>query len=200
MAKPFAESSEQNKDVILAVIAPLFQNCRHVLEVGSGTGQHAVHFATNMPHLVWHTSDVAENHSGIQVWLDDAGLSNTQPPLQLDVLHDPWPVRDVDAVFSANTAHIMGWAEVEAFFAGVGKLLPEKGLFVLYGPFNYNGEYTSDSNARFDQWLKMRDSKSGIRDVDDLSRLASAAGMVLAHDIEMPVNNRTLVWQKLKQV
>lgn len=194
--KPFAESSEQNKDVILAVIKPLFCDCSNVLEIGSGTGQHAVHFAANLPHLVWHTSDMAENHPGILLWLEEAGLPNTRPPLPLDVLCDPWPQMAVDAVYSANTVHIMGWQEVEAFFAGVGKLLPEGGLFALYGPFNYGGQYTSASNARFDQWLKMRDPNSGIRDMDDLNRLAAAAGMVLLHDVEMPVNNRTLVWRK----
>ena len=194
--KPFAESCEQNKGVILSVIEPLFRDCHHVLEIGSGTGQHAVHFAANMPHLVWHPSDMAENHPGIRMWLEEAALPNTRLPLQLDVMRDPWPDMAVDAVYSANTAHIMGWLEVEALFAGVGKLLPEGGQFALYGPFNYGGYYTSDSNARFDQWLKMRDPRSGIRDVDDLQRLASAAGMGLVHDFEMPVNNRTLVWRK----
>lgn len=196
MTKPFAEACEQNKEPILAVIEPLFRHCRNVLEIGSGTGQHAVHFAANMPHLVWHTSDMADNHPGIRMWLEEAGLPNTRLPLRLDVMRDPWPELDVDAVYSANTSHIMGWLEVEALFAGVGDLLPEGGLFVLYGPFNYGGQYTSDSNARFDQWLKMRDPSSGIRDMDDLKQLAATAGMVLAHDFEMPVNNRTLVWRK----
>ncbi|MBU0654481.1 MAG: DUF938 domain-containing protein [Gammaproteobacteria bacterium] len=196
MTKPFAEACEQNKDPILAVIEPLLRDCRNVLEIGSGTGQHAVHFAANLPHLLWHTSDMAENHPGILMWLEEAALPNTRPPLRLDVLRDPWPEIAVDAVYSANTAHIMGWLEVEALFAGVGKLLPEGGLFALYGPFNYGGHYTSDSNARFDQWLKMRDPQSGIRDVDDLNRLAAAAGMGLVQDYEMPVNNRTLVWKK----
>ncbi len=194
--KPFSESCEQNKAPILAVIAPLFRDCRSVLEIGSGTGQHAVHFAAHLPHLLWHTSDMAENHPGINLWLAEAALPNTRPPLALDVLRDPWPELVVDAVFSANTTHIMGWLAVEALFAGVGKLLHQNGLFVLYGPFNYAGQYTSESNARFDQWLKMRDPYSGIRDVDDLKRLAAAAGMTLLHDVEMPVNNRTLVWRK----
>lgn len=196
MTKPFAESCEQNKEPILAVIGPLFRDCHNVLEIGSGTGQHAVHFAANLPHLVWHTSDVAENHPGIRLWLDEAGLPNTRQPLQLHVMHDAWPDMAVDAVFSANTAHIMGWLEVEALFAGVGKLLPTGGLFALYGPFNYGGYYTSESNERFDQWLKMRNPRYGIRDVDDLKRLASAAGMGLLQDFEMPVNNRLLVWRK----
>lgn len=194
--KPFSEACEENKKPILAVIEPLFRDCKNVLEVGSGTGQHAVYFAAQMPHLVWHTSDVAAHHAGIRMWLDEAALPNLRPPLQLDVMRDPWPELAVDAVYSANTVHIMGWPEVEAFFAGVGKLLPEGGLFVLYGPFNYGGKYTSASNEEFDFWLKHRDPASGIRDFDGLNRLAEAAGMQFQHDYAMPVNNRTLAWRK----
>ena len=196
LTKPFSEACEENKAPILAVLAPLLWDCRAVLEVGSGTGQHAVHFAAAMPQLVWHTSDVAAHHSGIQMWLDEAGLPNTRAPLALDVVQDAWPDLVVDAVYSANTVHIMGWTEVEAFFAGVGQLLPAGGLFVLYGPFNYDGQYTSASNARFDQWLKQRDPRSGIRDFADLNRLAEQAGMAFQHDYTMPVNNRLLVWRR----
>lgn len=195
-AKPFSEACEENKAPILAVIQPLLQDCDAVLEIGSGTGQHAVHFAAQLPHLVWHTSDVTEHHPGIQCWLDEAGLPNTRQSLPLDVIRDPWPELNVQAVYSANTVHIMGWAEVEALFAGVGKLLPDAGLFMLYGPFNYNGQYTSESNARFDQWLQMRDPRSGIRDFEALNRLAEQAGMHLQQDYTMPVNNRLLVWQR----
>ncbi len=145
---------------------------------------------------MWHTSDVAAHHAGIQMWLDEAGLPNTCAPLALDVVRDAWPALAVDAVYSANTVHIMSWSEVEAFFAGVGTLLPAGGLLVLYGPFNYDGQYTSASNARFDQWLKQRDPRSGIRDFADLNRLAEQAGMQFQHDYEMPVNNRTLVWRR----
>lgn len=196
LAKPYSEACEQNKDPILAVIKPLFEKRRAVLEIGSGTGQHAVYFAKNLPHLRWHTSDVKDNHPAIQQWLDEAQLPNTRPPLALDLESDTWPTLVVDAVFSANTTHIMRWAAVEAFFAGVGKLLAPQGLFVVYGPFNYNGQYTSASNARFDQWLKQRDPLSGIRDVADLNRLAEQAGLRLVHDYEMPVNNRILLWQR----
>nr|WP_266097281.1 DUF938 domain-containing protein [Candidatus Thiothrix anitrata] len=149
LTKPFFEACEENKAPILAVLAPLLQDCRAVLEIGRGTGQHAVHFAAAMPHLVWHTSDMAAHHAGIQMWLDEACLPNTtRVPLALDVVRDAWPALAVDAVYSANTIHIMGWSEVEAFFAGVGTLLPAGGLLALYGPFNYDGQYTSASNAR----------------------------------------------------
>ncbi|QYZ66314.1 MAG: methylase [Gammaproteobacteria bacterium (ex Lamellibrachia satsuma)] len=194
--KPYAESCDQNREPILAVIEPLFGGCLSVLEIGSGTGQHAVFFARKMPHLTWHTSDQAIHHEGIHLWLDEAGLPNTRHPLLLNVGQPDWPSLQVDAVFSANTAHIMHWHEVEALFSGVAELLPENGLFALYGPFNYNGSYSSKSNASFDDWLKGRDPESGIRDFEALDTLAHKGGMVLLNDYEMPANNRILCWIK----
>ena len=195
--KPFSQACEENQQPILQVLKPLFRHSHEVLEIGSGTGQHAVYFAKHMPHLIWHTSDKAENHEGIRLWLNEADLANTRAPFALDVLEDRWPTFAVDAVFSANTTHIMHWKEVEAFFNGVGQVLPKGGLFALYGPFNYNGQFTSDSNARFDRWLKGRDPQSGIRDFADVNWLAEQAGLKLLEDNTMPVNNRLLVWQKL---
>jgi len=194
--KPYSPSCDQNREPILAVIVPLFADRQQVLEIGSGTGQHAVYFAGKLPHLHWHTSDQPVYHAGIRAWLDEAGLPNVYPPLTLDVRQAAWPELPVDAVFSANTLHIMGWDAVEACFAGVGKLLPAGGLFAVYGPFNYNGQYSSASNARFDQWLKQQDPASGIRDVADLGVLANKAGLVLQADYAMPVNNRILCWRK----
>ncbi len=194
--KPYSESCVQNRDPILSVIEPLFRDRKNVLEIGSGTGQHAVYFAARMPHLTWHTSDLAGNHAGIRAWLDEAALPNTTGPVTLDVLDRPWSVPESDAVFSANTTHIMHWDSVAALFEGVGKLLAYEGLFCLYGPFNYGGEYTSESNARFDEWLRERDPFSGIRDFDDLDRLAKKAGLRLEHDYAMPANNRILCWRK----
>lgn len=194
--KPCAESCEQNKWPILDVLRSEFAATTRVLEIGSGTGQHAVFFAQHLPHLTWQTSDVAEYHSGILAWLEDAGLANVRPPLRLDVLRDAWPYQTFDGVFSANTAHIMGWPEVEAMFAGIGAILETGGRFCLYGPFNYDGKFTSESNARFDQWLKARDPRSGVRNFEDLDRLAVNAGLRLRQDHAMPANNRTLVWFK----
>ncbi len=194
--KPFAQACEENKTPILAVLKPLFKDRQHVLEIGSGTGQHAVYFAQHMPHLIWQTSDRVENHAGINLWLDEASLPNTRSPLALDVLQ-PWPSLNIDAVFSANTAHIMAWPAVQAMFKGVGQLLPMGGVFALYGPFNYNGCYTSESNARFDLWLKQRDPDSGIRDFVELDKLAQQVSMQFMADNTMPVNNRLLVWQKV---
>lgn len=193
--KPYSESCDQNREPILSVIQPLFADVRDVLEIGSGTGQHAVFFGEKMPHLTWQTSDVALYHQGIQMWLDEAALPNVKAPLSLDV-GDAWPPSQFDAVYSANTVHIMGWDAVEACFAGVGRVLNTGGVFALYGPFNYNGQFTSDSNAQFDVWLKQRDPVSGVRDFEALDKLAQQAGMTLQHDYEMPANNRVLVWQK----
>lgn len=193
--KPFAESCEENKTPILQVLKRLFADTGSVLEIGSGTGQHAVHFAAAMPHLIWQTSDVRENHPGIHAWLDEAALPNLRYPFALDVRGD-WPGASYEGVFSANTAHIMSWPEVEKFYQGVGQVLDEGGCFALYGPFNYGGRYTSESNRQFDGWLQRRDPLSGIRDFDALNALAASHGMRFSEDIEMPVNNRILVWRK----
>ena len=196
MQKPYSESCDQNRDPILEVISPLLASNRAVLEIGSGTGQHAVYFAEKLPHLLWYTSDCIEYHEGINSWLEDAKLENTRAPVELNVSLSDWPDIEVDAVFSANTAHIMHWKDVEAMFDGVGKLLSTDSKFLLYGPFNYGNRYTSDSNARFDTWLKDRDPESGIRNFEDLNKLAEIAGMQLVKDYEMPVNNRILYWEK----
>ena len=193
--KPFAPSCERNRDPILAVLQRHFGGVRRVLEVASGTGQHAVHFAAAMPGLAWQASDRTQPLPGIVQWLDEAALANTPPPLELDVAGD-WPATGFDAVFSANSLHIMGWPQVEAFFAGVGKVLQEDGLLIVYGPFNYGGDFTSDSNRAFDQWLKDRDPASGIRDFEAVDALARAIGLALVEDNAMPANNRALVWQK----
>jgi cyclopropane fatty-acyl-phospholipid synthase-like methyltransferase len=194
--KPYAESCDQNREPILAVLRGLFADRKAVLEIGSGTGQHAIYFGAQLPFLQWYTSDRTENHAGIRLWLAEAGLANVHPPLALDVTQTDWPAPAVDAVFSANTTHIMDWPAVESLFAGLGRLLPGGGLLALYGPFNYDGRYTSESNARFDAWLKLRDPRSGIRDVTDLTTLAAAAGLALRDDFAMPQNNRLLCWER----
>ncbi|MEK7322492.1 MAG: DUF938 domain-containing protein [Pseudomonadota bacterium] len=195
--KPYSEACERNRDPILTTIQPLLAERRAVLEIGSGTGQHAVYFAAKLPHLIWHTSDRQMYHAGIQLWLDEAAAENIRAPLVLDVTQAVWPAVAVDAVYSANTAHIMHWPEVAAMFAGVGRLLPVGGIFLLYGPFNYHSRYTSDSNRRFDAQLKSRDPLSGIRDAEALDRLAGQARMRACGDVAMPANNHLLCWEKL---
>ena len=196
MSKPYAESSEQNQEPILTVLREVLAGCTRVLEIGSGTGQHAVHFGRHLPHLIWLPSDLPESLPGVRLWLEDAGLPNVEPPLALDVCDPVWPVGPVDGVFSANTAHIMNSASVAAMFTGVGRVLREGGVFGLYGPFHYGGQATSPSNARFDAQLRARDPAMGVRHFEDLDALARQAGMRLLRDYPMPVNNRTLVWAK----
>jgi len=194
--KPFSDACEENKQVILDAIAPYFSNASTVLEIGSGTGQHAVFFAEHMPQLDWQTSDVDEYHAGITSWINDADLDNVRSPLPLNVLEDDWPKQHYDAVFSANTTHIMSWQAVHAMFAGIGKVLKQSGVFCLYGPFNEDGHFTAESNARFDNFLRSRDPLSGIRDKSELILLGNQYGLTLINAIQMPVNNQILVWNK----
>ncbi|HUT41276.1 MAG TPA: DUF938 domain-containing protein [Gammaproteobacteria bacterium] len=194
--KQFSDACEQNKAPILAVLHEAFRDTQRVLEIGSGTGQHAVHFAGHLSHLHWQTSDLPDNHASIGAWIADSGLANLSPPLELDVAAGHWPQQTFDGVFSANTTHIMHWPDVCCMFAGIGTLLECDGVFCLYGPFNYHNTYSSPSNAHFDEWLRDRDPGSGIRNFEDLDALARTHGMHLQADYEMPVNNRLLVWVK----
>lgn len=192
-SKPYSPACEENQAHILAVLKRYMENAGCVLEIGSGTGQHACFFAEAMPQLQWQTSDQAANIEGIQAWLDDAGLSNTPPPLTLDV-NGSWPTSGFDAAFSANCFHIMDWPAIESTFRGLSAVLASSGRLIVYGPFNYNGRYTSESNARFDQWLRMQAPHQGVRDFEAINRLASAYGFKLKADIAMPANNRCLIW------
>lgn len=194
--KPYTESCDQNRSVILNIIRPLLLDSSSVLEIGSGTGQHAVYFAENLPHIIWNTSDCIENIEGIQIWLADTNSQQLPPTIELDVSQKNWPVLNIDTVFTANTCHIMNQQHVEAMFKEVSKILPKGGQLIIYGPFNYNNQYTSLSNKRFDQWLKQRNSGSAIRNFETLNEFAKQAGLNLIHDYEMPANNRILHWKK----
>lgn len=192
---PFSQACENNKAPILSVLQRVFADCERVLEIGAGTGQHAVHFAPALPHLQWQPSDLTDNHPSIQAWRNAYPAPNLLAPVVLDLGDDQWPGH-FDAVFSANTAHIVSPPKVENFFSLAGKHLPKGGVLALYGPFNYSGDYTSDSNRQFDAWLKARDPSSGIRDVEWAKQLAQQAGLLLKEDNAMPANNRLLVWVK----
>ena len=194
--KPYSPACEENKAPILAVIKPLFAKVRRVLEIGSGTGQHAVHFAAAMPHLRWQCSDLAVHLPGVRLWLAEAALPNLPAPIALDV-DQAWPAGPFDAVYSANTAHIMSLDQVESMFTGVGRLLPPGAPFALYGPFSDRGRHSSDSNSQFDAYLRQHDPLSGVRDIEELGRFAANAGLTLESDIAMPVNNRTLIWRRV---
>lgn len=190
-----SEACERNKGPILEVLRTELAAARCVLEVGSGTGQHAVHFAAALPHLVWQPSELPEQLAPLAERVRLEGGRNLRAPLPLDVRDDPWKLAPVDAVFSANTLHIMAWAAVREFFRGVGGVLRPPGVLCVYGPFRFHGKHTSDSNAEFDRWLKVRDPVSGVRDFEALDALARAAGFEFAADHAMPANNRTLVWR-----
>lgn len=194
--KPFSAASERNREPILAVLRNVLPERRHVLEIGSGTGQHAVHFAAAMPWLTWQASDRPDNLAGIRQWLDEAALTNTPAPLPLDVNDSNWPPGPFDAVYSANTLHIMNWPEVGTLFARLASIVSEDALLAIYGPFNKQGCFTSPSNARFDAQLKAQTPHMGIRDAEAVDKLAADAGFALKNDIEMPANNRLRVWQR----
>ena len=195
MDKPFSQACENNKLPILNVLEEFFSDVTNVLEVGSGTGQHSVHFATHLAHLQWHCSDREVNHPGILEWHLEAELSNLHAPLTLD-LNDPWPVETVNAIFTANTMHIISWPLVESFFQGVAKHLAAKGKLCIYGPFKYQGKYTSASNAEFDAFLKQQDENSAIRDFEAICQLAEQAGLTFVEDVQMPANNQLLLFKR----
>jgi cyclopropane fatty-acyl-phospholipid synthase-like methyltransferase len=195
-AKPHSPSCERNREPILDVLKGCFSDRKQVLEIGSGTGQHAVFFAEAMPWLTWQTADLAENLPGIRLWLEEARLPNLPNPIELTAA-GPWPRGPYDAVFSANTLHIMGWADVQRLFAGLDGVMAKDAVLAVYGPFNYGGRFTSDSNANFDVWLKQRSAVSGIRDFEAVNALAESIGLKLVADEAMPANNRTLVWKRL---
>jgi SAM-dependent methyltransferase len=192
---PHSDACERNKEPILQVLRPAFSACKHVLEIGSGTGQHAVHFAIEMPWLVWQPTEMAESLQGLRKRIFREGPSNLRAPVDLDVTRLPWDVRRVDGVFTANTLHIMHWPQVEALFAGLPAVVKPETVLAIYGPFRYAGNYTSASNESFDTMLHARDPESGIRDFEEVDALARRAGFALAADHPMPANNQILVWK-----
>jgi hypothetical protein len=198
LGKPFSQACENNKTPILQVLKTVLTDPVIVWEIGSGTGQHACYFAEQLPHIMWQPTDRAENLAGIELWRADAALSNLNAPVLLDVVDAVWPCAEtgVDALFTANTLHIMSWRLVQQLFVRLGEYLNANAKVCLYGPFNYRNAYTSDSNARFDLWLKARDQLSGIRDFEAVAGLAEAAGLRLQDDVAMPANNHLLVFDK----
>ena len=193
--KPFSQACENNKGPILAVLKTVFANVSEVLELASGTGQHACYFSQHLPHLCWQPSDLKENLSGIRAWTNESTQDNILPPIELDVCSNPWPLQIPKAIFTANCLHIISWQSVEILFTYLGANAPQGNYLCIYGPFNYAGNYSSASNAQFDQWLKQRDPQSSIRDFEAVNALAEAAGYCLQEDYKMPANNQLLVWK-----
>jgi cyclopropane fatty-acyl-phospholipid synthase-like methyltransferase len=196
MTRQYSAACERNKEPILAVLRDAFEDGGRILEIGSGTGQHAAFFGENLPQLTWQTSDLPHNHASIIDWQQQAGLPNVLAPLTLDTGSDNWPEGPYDGVFSANTCHIMAWQEVQAMFAGIGRILRKGGVLCIYGPFNYSGKFTSMSNAQFDASLRAQAPHMGIRDFEAIDRLAAENGLRLDTDHAMPSNNRLLVWRR----
>lgn len=194
--KPYSQACENNKEPILAVLRRVFADRKQVLEIGSGTGQHAVHFARHLPQLIWQTADLSANHAGIRAWLAEVQLPNLKAPITLDAEQAEWSLQPVDAVFSANTLHIMSWPQVQKTFAKLPSIMQTSFTLAIYGPFNYQGKFTSDSNRNFDAWLKSVAPHQGIRDFEAVQALAEGIGLELLEDNAMPANNRLVVWQK----
>jgi SAM-dependent methyltransferase len=193
---PSSDACERNKDPILAVLRDCLADRVQVLEVGSGTGQHAVHFARHLEHLTWHPTEQLHYLADLAARVQQEGSANLRPPTVLDVRQPIWPVESADAVFSANTLHIMSWNEVQAFYRGVGRVLAPGGVLLVYGPFRYAGRYTSESNREFDRTLRERDPLSGLRDIEALEALAADYGLSLRADHDLPAFNRLLVFAK----
>lgn len=196
MALPFSQACENNQAPILSILERAFAHSTKVLEIGSGTGQHGVHFAPRLPHLVWQCSDLPEHHAGIRAWHAAQPAPNLRAPIAFDLRSSAWPDGEWDAAFTSNTAHIVSWPLVQRMLELAGAHLAAGGVFVIYGPFNYGGQFTSDSNRAFDAMLRQRDPDSGIRHVEHVIALAAANGLKLLEDNAMPANNRTLVFQR----
>lgn len=197
MDLPFSQACENNKQPILDVLKRWLQQPATVFEIGAGTGQHGVFFAAHLNHVRWQCGDLKQNLSGIRAWQRAYPHPNLLPPIEFDMRHPFWP-DSFNAIYSSNTAHIMPWPLTQAMIQEAGQQLPDKGLFFLYGPFNYDGSFTSDSNAQFDSWLKECSPQQGIRDFEEVDGTARRSGLKLLEDNTMPANNRLLVWQKVE--
>ena len=197
MAKPFSQACANNQEIICGILERVFADKKSVLEIGSGTGQHGVWFARKLPHLSWQMSDREQNHAGIKWWMNDYPAPNLLPPMPLDVLNDHWPTAHYDAIYSANTAHIMPWEAVAAMISGIGERLVSGGVFCLYGPMKYLGVLDAKTNTAFNYRLQQQFAHQGIREFHDINGLATEAGLVLREDNPMPASNRLIVWQKI---
>ena len=197
MSKPVAESCLRNQQPIAEVLATLFAKSRRVLEIGSGTGQHAVFCAQRLPHLSWQPTELAENLAGINAWINDSSQINVQPALELDIRWEDWPSETgYDAAFTANTVHYVGWSIVDAMFRGLSRALEQGAVLAIYGAFNRDGKFTSEGNRELDHWLQSRDPDSGLKDIEDISQLAGKYGLVFQEEVAMPANNLILVFSR----
>lgn len=198
--KPYSDTAEENKTLVFPVLQPYFQGVVTALEIASGTGQQVLYFAEMMPEVNWLPTDLAVNIPGIRQWVDEAGLQNVRAPQALDVAAAEWPLDVVEFAYTSNSLHIMSWQHVVALFARLGKLMKADAYFCVYGPFSFAGKHVSDSNLRFDTYLKQQNPLSGVRDIERLKELAETQGLCLKDTVEMPHNNHILIWQKTDEV
>lgn len=194
MTKQSSGSCERNQQPILDQLSRLFKDSQQVLEIGSGTGQHAIFFAHDLPHLLWHTSDAKTNHPSINAWMTEFPNDNLRAPIEFLIGEQPWPTINLDAIFTANTTHIMQKNDAKLMMELIGANLQKGGIFCQYGPFNIDGKYTSEGNREFDLHLAS-EGCGGIRDIKELTEWAK--GLQLVEKITMPANNFLLVWQSL---
>lgn len=192
-----APAAERNRGPILDVLRRVLPARGTVLEIASGTGQHVAHFAAALPDLTWQPSDRDDaDFASIVAWCVDAGARNTLPPLVLDVTREPWPVGQLDAIFNANMIHISPWQTCLGLMRGAGRHLSTDGVLVLYGPYKLGGTHTAPSNAAFDDDLRTRDPRWGVRDLDEVARVARDEGLVLDERVSMPANNLTVIFRR----
>ena len=192
----FCPAAENNKQAILQILKQVLQNTDNTLEIGSGSGQHAIYFSAQLPHLTWQPTELPAVVDALRANLAEHNSPNIRPAVELNVQQQPWPVASCASIFTANTMHIMPWSDVVAFFTGLGQVLNTQGLLCIYGPFRYNGAFTTPSNERFNQWLQSQNPQQGIRDFEQLDQLANAQGLVLLNDYAMPANNQLLIWNR----
>ena len=199
MEKPFSPSCDRNQQFILDQLGDIIRPTdKKLLEIGSGTGQHAVFMATQLPQLTWQTSDLKLNHAGIEMWINDSKQKNIIKPIVYHAGKTDLPLVGADIVLTVNTLHIMSWQNVKVLIKQLGENLKNNTQIMIYGPFNYKGRFTSESNANFEIWLKQQNSHSGIRDFELIVELMLVENIKLVADIEMPANNRILHFIKLE--
>ncbi|MFK7995081.1 MAG: DUF938 domain-containing protein [Granulosicoccus sp.] len=194
--KPFAPAAERNKQAILSALQKVLRADDTVLEIGSGTGQHACHIAAAMPQLTWQPSDLEDNLAVIRQWVSESGCNNILPPVPIDLNESDQPAYKASVCFSANTLHIVRWTLVDNLFKLSAASLSHGGKLCVYGPFSFGGQHISDSNQQFDRQLRNSDPDSGIRDIEDLQQLALEYGFSDADVFTMPANNHLLVWTR----
>lgn len=199
--KRFSEACERNKDPILAVLKEIFPKQGLVLEIASGTGQHAIHFASNLPDITWQPSDMdPELRSSVHAWRAEFNLENLNAPVHLDVTSENWPVENADVMMCANMIHIAPWEACIGLLEGAGRILHEDGILCMYGPYKVGGKHTAPSNESFDQSLRARDASWGIRNLDDVAFEARRRGLHLIKTVKMPSNNFCVIYRKTAMV